>query len=581
MATKIRIGTILELRQLGCPRKILNGWVGGKMIQGRISKVALMTLMAFSVAAYAAKKIEFVPGEYVVKLKDSAMASKSLLQLEKALDVKVVEKLSPQSKSILVKRSEVEMMNSAIAILENNPLVEYAEPNFIYRVVGGATGLPNDPQLSQLWGLKNDGQTVTGDLGPKAGRAGIDIDAARAWQVETGSRQVVVASIDTGVDHAIEDLAPNMWVNEAEKNGAAGADDDNNGFVDDIYGYNFVTNQGDPKDDHGHGSHTSGTIGAKGDNGIGIVGVAWNVRIMGVKFLSASGGGTLADAVKSIDYTTQMKVDMTSNSWGGGGYSQALYDSIKRAGDAGILFVAAAGNSASNNDDAPEYPASYDLDNIISVAAIDNAGQMAYFSCYGKSTVDVAAPGVNIYSTIPGGFDSWSGTSMATPHVTGVAALLKSKNPSMTYADIKARIINTARPLGTLRGKVLSGGMVNAYHALLNTAPPPDANDPFNWDKSTYNISTPHPYSEKYSNTWTVNVPGAKKVAVYFSKFETETGYDKVVFKDANGNIVGTMSGSLGEGFSPVAEGDTLIITFTSDESANGYGFDVEAVAYK
>lgn len=549
------------------------------MIQGRIAKTLLMGLALVASAAQA-KKYEAVPGEFVVKLKGQMMTM-SKTMMEKTLGAQIVENLSPESQSVLVRRTQIEKSEFAVQALEANPMVEYAEPNYIYHVVGGAASLPNDPELGKLWGMINTGQKSSGDMGNIDGKAGIDIDAKRAWEIETGSADVVVASIDTGVDFTIPDLAPNMWTNTAELNGKEGVDDDGNGVVDDIHGYNAITDKGDMKDDHGHGSHTSGTIAAKGNNGVGVVGVAYNSRIMGVKFLSASGGGTLADAVKSVDYTTRMKVDMTSNSWGGGGYSEALYDAIKRAQDAGILFIAAAGNSSANNDTDPEYPASYDLDNIISVAAIDNAGEMAYFSCFGKTTVDVAAPGVNIYSTLPSGFDSWSGTSMATPHVTGIAALLKSANPKMTAAEIKERIIRTARPLGSLRGRVASAGIANAYYALTNAVPPGDPNDPFNWDKSAVQISTPHPYVDKYKASWTVRKEGATKIALYFSKFDTEQGYDKVTIKNGEGKVVAVLSGLKNDSFSPVIDGDSALIEFEADDSSTRYGFDIEGIAYK
>lgn len=555
------------------------------MIHGRIARALSLSLLLVAVAAEA-KKIESVPGEYVVKLKES-YSTMSTHTLEQSLGVEVVEHLSTESQAILVRRTQIEKSDFAIQALRQNSMVEYAEPNYIYRAIGGVASLPNDQELGKLWGMVNSGQTSQGDMGAVEGKVGIDIDAKRAWQIETGSSKVIVASIDTGVDYTIPDLAPNMWVNAAEKNGTAGVDDDNNGVIDDIYGYNASytgedkSKAGDPKDDHGHGSHTSGTIGAKGNNGIGVAGVAWNVSIMGVKFLTASGGGSLADAVKAIDYTTKMKVDLTNNSWGGGGYSQALYDAIKRAKDAGILFVAAAGNSGSNNDSEPEYPASYDLDNIISVAAVDNAGAMAYFSCFGKTSVDVAAPGVNVYSTIPGGFDSWSGTSMASPHVAGVAALLKSANPEMTAAQIKERIIKTASPMGSMRGRSVAGGMVNAYHALMNTVPDGDPNDPFNWDKNAVKVSTPHPYADNYKNTWTLKVDGAKQIAIYFSKFDTEMGYDKVTIKDGTGKVVAVLSGARDDSYSPVIEGDTALIEFAADDSASRYGFDIEGIAYK
>lgn len=552
---------------------------GGKMIHGRIASALTLGLVLIASAAHA-KKIESVPGEYVVKLKNR-FATMSTVQLESALQAQVVEHLSPESRAVLVRRSAVEKSSAAIASLKQSALVEYAEPNYIYRINAGVRDLPNDPDLSKLWGMINTGQKSSGDMGDILGKAGIDIGAKQAWQIETGSKKVVVASIDTGVGAELADLKDNMWTNKAEAEGTKGVDDDGNGVVDDIHGFNAITDDGNMIDDHGHGSHTSGTIAAKGNDGYGIVGVAWEASIMGVKFLSAEGGGSLADAVKAIDYTTKMKVDMTSNSWGGGGYSEALYEAIKRAGDAGILFIAAAGNSSSDNDSDPEYPASYDLDNIISVAAIDNAGQMAYFSCYGKTTVDVAAPGVNVYSTTPFGYESWSGTSMATPHVTGVAALLRAANPTMTASQIKERIIKTAVPMGNLRGKMVSNGLVNAYYALTNTAPPKDLEDPFNWDKNAMSLSSPHPYADKFTETYEVKVAGAKQIAIHFSRFDTELGYDKVTIKDVTGKVVVELSGSHDGSFTPAIDGDSATITFTTDDSATRYGFDIDGIAYR
>lgn len=551
-------------------------------IQGRIVNALGMgiLLLGFSQASTAKTPVEAVPGEYVVKLK-SGVSTMSMGSLSQALGGQVVEKISPQSEAVLLRRQMLENSSFVINALEQNPYVEYAEPNYIYRVVGGTTKSPSDPELGKLWGLINTGQEVSGDMPAVLGKPGIDIDAKRAWEVETGSRDVLVAVIDTGVDYTIADLRPNMWTNAAELNGTAGVDDDNNGFVDDVYGYDFANKDGDPKDDHGHGSHVSGTIAGNGDDGVGVVGVAWKAKVMGIKFLSASGGGTLEDAVKSIDYATQMGAQIMSNSWGGGGYSQALYDSIERANKKGILFVAAAGNSSSNNDEDPGYPASYDNSNIISVAAIDSTGQLASFSSYGKTSVDVAAPGVNIYSTIPGGFDAWSGTSMATPHVSGVAVLLLAKEPNLSLADLRERIIKTARPLAALNRKVASGGLVNAYHALTNTMPPADPDDPFQWDKKDHRLSSPHPYKDKFSQSWTVEVPGAKRIALYFSKFETETGYDKLTFKDANGKVVAVWSGNNTDSFSPVIEGSTVVITLETDDSQTGYGFDLDSVAYQ
>ena len=403
-----------------------------------------------------------------------AVDTSSIKSLSASLNAEGAEIVSEKGKVLLVKRNQLETAGFSMNALKNSGLVEYVEPNYIYN----ALNLPDDPMMDQLWGLINEGQSV-GDLGE--GTPDMDIDAEKAWSITTGSEDIVVAVIDTGVDYRIADLAPNMWANQAELNGQPGVDDDGNGFVDDVYGYDFVNNDGDPLDDHGHGSHCSGTIGARGNDANGIVGVAWNVKIMGLKFLSASGSGSLDAAVRAIDYAVANGANIMSNSWGGGPRSEALLEAIQRANEAGVSFIAAAGNHSANNDASPTYPANYEVDNVISVAAIDNRGQLASFSCYGSTTVHVAAPGVDILSTTPDGFKSWRGTSMATPHVSGVAALLLAQEPNLSPAEIRERIVFSARPKATLRNKVASNGIVNAYHALTNTAAPIDLMDPYFW----------------------------------------------------------------------------------------------------
>ncbi|MEQ1664411.1 MAG: S8 family serine peptidase [Bdellovibrionales bacterium] len=544
------------------------------MIHGRMLKIS--ALLAFILSAYNANALqqEAVPGEFIVKIKQQSSFNAMAVspQTVKVFNAESIRTVSKENKLILVKRNMLEKSDYAIQQINNVPGVEYVDPNYIYHV----NKTPNDPKLEDLWGLKN--------LAQKGGREGIDIGAEAAWDIETGSQNVIVAVIDTGVDYNHPDLKGNIWTNEAELNGKPEVDDDNNGFIDDIYGYDFANNDADPLDDHGHGTHVSGTIGAKGDDGQGIVGVNWNVRIMGVKFLSGEGSGTLEAAIKAIDYATSMGAQIESNSWGGGGYTESLKEAIVRAEQKNVLFVAAAGNESNNNDTAPSYPATYDLPNVLSVAAVDNSGNLAYFSNYGKATVHVAAPGVGITSSVPATtnplmYETWSGTSMATPHVSGIAALLLAHEPTLTYADIKSRIINSSRTLGSLRNKVAAKGIANAYYALTSTVAPMDPDDPYNWTTQEYALSSTHPYADKSDFTMQVSVPGAKKFSIFFSKFETEKGYDNVEFVDAQGNVITKWSGSHSEEFSPTFTGDSITLHFVADDSVSGYGFDISKVA--
>ena len=254
-------------------------------------------------------------------------------------------------------------------------------------------------------------------------------------------------------------------INEAELNGTEGVDDDGNGYVDDVYGYDFANNDADPMDGHGHGTHCAGVIGAE-HNSTGIAGVMANVQILPVQFLSKSGGGTLEGALKAIDYATSRGVNVMSNSWGGGGRSQALFEAIVRAEKAGIVFVAAAGNERNDNDAKAVYPANYKVANVISVGAMDGKGKKASFSNYGKKTVHVFAPGVDIYSTVTKNrYQKMSGTSMACPHVSGVVGLVMSSEPNLDFTEIKNRLMNTSVESTELSQYTISG-YVDAANAL-------------------------------------------------------------------------------------------------------------------
>lgn len=375
-------------------------------------------------------------------------------------------------------------VEEALEIYQDDPDVEYAEPNYLRRI----SLTPDDPDFSKLWGFHNTGQT--------GGSEDADIDAPEAWDTQTGSGTVVVAVLDTGADLDHEDLSENIWENAGEdwvdgNPGNNGVDDDGNGKVDDYYGWDFVNDDNNPEDDNSiketyHGTHVSGTIGAKGDNGIGVTGMNWSVSIMPLKMLNTNGTGSVSDEIEAIDYAIANGAKIINASFSGSYYSQAEYDAVKRARDAGvlgILFVAAAGNDdGSDNDDRPVYPASYDLDNIIAVAATDQDDALAPFSNYGATSVDVAGPGVRIYSTKAGDdYQYLSGTSMATPHVSGLAALIWAEDLEQngdfayTYNQVKDRIFNGVDVIPTLTAKALMAGRINANNSINPALTVPDA----------------------------------------------------------------------------------------------------------
>lgn len=346
-------------------------------------------------------------------------------------------------------------------------VVEYAEPvGTVYAdhdEPGGAKHKhANDPMFGIQWSLENTGQD--------GGKSGADIGVLRAWFKTTGSSKVVVAVLDSGVDYTHFDLMNNIWLRPAEM---APYQDDELGTFNDLHGFNATDRWTDPMDDNGHGTHCAGIIGAEGDNGKGISGINWNVQIMPLKFLSSTGSGSTKDAIEAINYVIDRKrkgvnVRIISASWGSTQRSRALRDAIKKAGDEGILFVAAAGNNGDDSDKRPHFPAGYyDLPNVVSVAALDRNDQLAGFSNYGAKSVQIAAPGKEILSTWLGGeFYVASGTSMATPEVAGVASLILSINPKMSVKELRDRLFNSVDKLDSLKGKVATGGRINAAKAV-------------------------------------------------------------------------------------------------------------------
>jgi thermitase len=550
-----------------------------------IAGSALLGTMAMANAAQ-------VPGELLVKFKNV----KSINGLSKTYGFNVDRTIDLSYGQIHVLKVEQKNFGSLKTILSEDPNVEYAEPNFIYSIVKPVEELsldqiinpetevisnytPTDPKFGSLWGLKNTGRSEPGRTSP--GSIGADINALRAWSITKGSKSVKVAVIDTGIDYTHPDLVDNMWVNEAEANGTAGVDDDGNGYIDDIHGYDFANGDGDPKDGHSHGTHCAGTIGAVHNNDQGVAGVMADVTLVAVKFLTDAGSGTTENAIKSIDYATKVGVDIMSNSWGGGGFSQALMDSIQRASDAGIIFTAAAGNSRTDNDSRPHYPSNYEVENVISVAAHTAQDDLASFSCYGRTTVDIAAPGHRILSTVKdGGYKAYSGTSMATPHVSGLLGLLVSQEGRMTHAAMRERLLATSVPVSAYRGKMVNGGRADAYNLLTDTRPVRNDPKPGQWKTITLSQKweTSHPYADNAKEERTFTIEGAKFIRLKVAKYELEKNYDYIQVSTKTRQPVAKVSGT-GEAYTTdYVEGDTIVATFKSDRSVNKWGFLIEEV---
>jgi subtilisin family serine protease len=410
---------------------------------------------------------------------------------------------------------------AALAAYRADPHVLTAEPDYPFDLAR----IPNDPSIHQQWDLN------------AGGKPGGDVRAAGAWDVTTGTGRTVVALLDTGIDYNHPDLYQNIWINQAEiplsrrrhlldvdhdglitfrdladrrNQGAfkitdlnhdgridAGdllapmvkdrfgrdmgqggwadgiSEDGDRQHVDDLVGWNFVKNNNNPFDDNGHGTHVAGTIGAIGDNGLGVAGLNWHARLMSVKFLDSAGHGVTSQAIDALNYAVAHGARLSNNSYAGDVYRQTFLDAIKAARARGHVFVAAAGNGGGNNDTAPSYPGAYRLDNVVAVAATDRDGNLAVFSNYGSSTVMLAAPGVGILSTDRGGsYTVRSGTSMATPHVTGVLSLVWDLHPTWTYSQVIHQVLSTVDPLPTLRGKVATGGKLDAARALSQGSRP-------------------------------------------------------------------------------------------------------------
>jgi len=430
------------------------------------------------------KGITYKDGEILVKFKETRAVREATQPLHGFMAESYAAGLAPKAKTAL-KRVRHEVVKAyprlglmhvkvkpgisveeAIRELKLSGEIEYAEPNYILHT----QVLSNDPYLQQQWGLHNTARS--------GGVVDADIDAPAAWNIRTDGSvgadfsETIVAVIDSGVDYRHPDLVSNMWVN-ADEIAGDGIDNDYNGYVDDIYGWNAVRNNGDPMDDHSHGTHCAGIIGASGNNGKGAVGVNWKAKIMALKFLSASGSGAASDAIECINYLLNFKKAnptariIINNSWGGGVYSTPLYNAINATQKENMLFMVAAGNDNFNTDVTKQYPSCYTLSNIISVGASTSSDVKASFSNYGRTTVDFFAPGNSILSTIPGNrYAYMSGTSMACPMASGAAALVWSQKPHLLASQVKSLLLQTRDAKAGFSGKCVSGGRLNVNKAI-------------------------------------------------------------------------------------------------------------------
>jgi serine protease len=513
--------------------------------------VACIALLLFAAPLHAQQidqHTEVFQGRHVktreVLVKFHVPTSASIQQVGQNEDIDGVEGVG--GGGLLLFRSRSKDVATLVRNLSARPDVAFVEPNFIVYAVGA----PNDPLFGQLWGLQNTGQSILG----VTGTPGADIGAVSAWNISTGSTANVVAVVDTGIDYTHPDLAANVWsaptaftVTIAGKTISCAAG---------THGFNAITNTCDPMDDNNHGTHVSGTIGAAGNSGVGVVGVNWTASVMGTKFLDRTGSGTLANAINAIEFAIQAKatfggganVRVMSASWGCYCFSQSLLDQINRANTNDMLFVAAAGNDSLNIDSTPFYPATFNAPNVVAVGATDNNDALASFSNYGASNVDLGAPGVSVLSTIVGGnYAYFSGTSMATPHVSGAAALVLSKC-SLSTAALRNTILSNVDPIPSLAGRTVTGGRLDVNKALLACT------TPVNPDFSLSATPVSRTVTAGNGTTYTVTVTASG-------------GFTDVVALSASGVPAG-----VSVGFSPfsVSSGSSTMTVSTSSSASPG-----------
>jgi thermitase len=531
----------------------------------RTSILYLLGLMIFwSLATQATLEKDIIPGEYIAKIKKN----KKIKRFGRFGSRGYISSIHHTQDYVLISRPKIETPEVVVKALNSEDIFEYVEPNYVYRT----TLKPNDPRFFHQWAVN--------------GTSPYGIQVAPVW-AHTRESNLIVAVIDTGVDYNHPDLKDNILVHNKELEGITGIDDDGNGYIDDIYGMNFVHNNrptSDPMDDLGHGTHCAGIIGAVGDNHLGVTGVTWKGKILPIRFLSADGEGSLAGAISSIEYALSRGARIISNSWSSPDHSQALLDVIRKADNKGVLLVVSSGNDAQDNDQKPTYPANYPVPNVISVASIGREGRLSSFSSYGKRTVHLAAPGEDILSTyLNSGYIMMSGTSMAAPFVAGAAALLWSLDPELSHIQVKQRLLSHVLPIENLKDKVRSGGALDIAAAVFNKNTPSETltQDPMYWNHSSVRMETPNPYPSYARLEYVVRVPRAQRMAIFFERLWVENNYDFVLIYDRHGKLIQKITGEHRYLYSDIIEDHYAKVVLVSDFSIERSGFKIPYIAYQ
>lgn len=462
----------------------------------------------------------------------------------------------------------------------------------IFFVISPVYGF-NDWYINNQWAINNTGQTIFDQLHENsvAGKKGIDIQVLNIWKQTQGSNNIIVAVIDTGIDFSQPELQSALWKNKTELYGKSGIDDDHNGFIDDIYGINLVRHEEKlPIDRNGHGTHVASIIAANSETDRpGIMGISPKVQLMVIKYLDDQMYALTDQAGLAIRYAVDMGAQIINCSWGSALPSKSLEEAILYAKSKNVLIVAGAGNEAmnldlyKNQDPNAEgfFPALYrqNYENVIAVAAIDPQGELTGFSNFGKSSVDIAAPGWGIFGWTLKGIQKYQGTSQATPFVSSVAALIKSLHPELTPGEIRKRILENATPLKSLRKKLISGGYLNATASVLNQKPTFDIDDPINWQHQDWRWESTHPYFEKQRINKTLILPQARKIALHFKKLSLYSE-DKILITDSKGQKF-EIFGNQTDDYTPLFSGPKIHIQFQVKSKQSFWGFYFDQVAFK